>query len=987
MTIVKQIAEVRVAIHNVEVSIRKIQTKVKDRILADEAAEVYRAQKLDLMEQMKRLREQQRVAIIKGEMPTLANYGKVLDIRVMGEAVVERTPLRIGEKYDPDAHFMAHEISGFANRLFGKWTWATYVTDSADALKTVLFEGYGEFKCIYAGWSDRDGRAILVHESCPYNTLEDAGVVTNMTNVTQSVKCRKYIGRYFAAGDMNYEPRWGKMQEGSWIEATQEGVIEMENGETLVLRYVDIDIMTEEEKASVDGHIGISNRGHRVLGLSNDPKIGDSWKVTVGERWTGKGHSFSVGDTGADIIVYGPKKLVGLSAERGFCFMSLGELHSGKTNTDIQSVTNFKLYNLAKDLARKDMRWIYIQAHDERKLRNAVMSTLTGRESDEELYEPESEDSFVMRKAVMRDISLFAFPGLYRRAVRFLTRRVLRFEEFRIPMDLDPSIAVAMTKYASMQSSIVLDNGDVDMSLSLLEEGEVCIPDLPDGIDVVVARRPNENANAFYKLRNKHVPEYMGIKGKAVCFLGRQVQKLLGRLGGGDMDDALVVYFDPTWVKHFETLYYPETEKLAAVEVQAYTDYDRYGELGDMEAIDYSKYDSNSAEYQINLATTGGLNIGSTVNANMDDAIKSDPDHMASMLKDLLLHEYVNEAIWLANEDGNGRQKYVTAFLSTNLELVIDAAVKDPALMEALRQEANKHNPFRNADGSFPEGMATGVQGFISAYHAMQRVYPRCMAGRIPRRKKEAGDYVLAMSEQCKAQEAIGNLRNQLDQLFVQNEWLLARKFDANIANHMSPMTDRATKLVSGVPGKLDVNPGLRRRWSALWRENMSEEQADRKDKFTFVCDQLDEILALVPNDLNSIAVELYRQLYKNEYNTVVKNNSTGLYQPFSDSLMWTNKIANSFINQLIANGYAGLWIDVRLFLEKHKMYGEHEVRVDAGVIYNGVNEAIGTTHPKLKPGIWTITDGLIRVREAHPSLKPKYDVLEMIQPLAATRY
>lgn len=1005
--VAKQITEIRTMIHNRERSIRGI----KFGFLRDEAYDSFQLEKLELMKQMRKLREQQRAAVVSNERGTF-DYGKMLNVRFVDDVLLERTPLKVDQSYDPNVSFMGHEVSGFANLLFGQWTWMDYVTDDPEALKTVLYEGYGDFKCIYAGWSDQDGKAILVHRDCPYNTLEDAGIMTNMTNVTQSVKCRKYIGRCFAPGDMNYAPRTGRVQEGSWIEASLECVIEMDNtADTLVVRYIDIDVLTEEEKATVDGHIGMSDKAHRVLGLSNHPEIGDSWKVTVLAKWLGKGHSHRVGDIGADIVIYGPKKLVGLKNDK-FCFMSLGELHAGSPNLEMQSVTNFKLYGLAKELARKCCRYIHDTAHDEKLLRRAILSTVIGKENEEDLYDPAAEDNFVMRKAVMRDISLFAFPGLYRRAVRFMTRRVLQFERFRIPMNLHESTSVAIIKYASMQPVVILDNGDIDMERSLLGENECCIPDLPAGIRVVVYRQPNENTNAHWFLTNIHVPEYMAIKGKSVCFLGRQVQKLLGRLGGGDMDDALIVIYDAVWVKHFEDLAaYPESDKLVPVEVPAYVDMDEFGQLGEFEAIDYSRYDANSADYQISLATTGGTNLGSAVNATMMDAIVSDPIHMASMIADLEQQGYAHRAVWLANEDGMGRQPYTTAFLATNQELLIDASVKDPALMEALRQEANNHNPFRNVDGSFPEGVLTGVQGFISAYHATQQVYPHCMAMRIPKKKRDAKDFVLAMSEQCKVQEAIMNMLRQLDQIFVQNEWKLARKADPEIvdtlfksvfANYPKGKTyhqflDRAFQLVHGVPGKLDVNPGLRRKWAAWWRENMTPEQADRKDKFAFVCDQLDNELLKVPNDIGAISIQLYQELYKHEMYAPVKNLESGLYQSFSDSLFWTNKIANAFINLLITTTYidgngveramAGAWIGVRFFVDKHLSHGEHELHIENGIVYNKTGDAVGETNPKLRPRVYKIVDGLIRARQVHSAFQPKMPVLEMIQPLASKQY
>jgi hypothetical protein len=408
-----------------------------------------------------------------------------------------------------------------------------------------------------------------------------------------------------------------------------------------------------------------------------------------------------------------------------------------------------------------------------------------------------------------------------------------------------------------------------------------------------------------------------------------------------------------------------------------------------MEEIDYSEYNTASAEYQINLATTSGLNIGSAVNANMIDDIMSDPVNKASMLADLKGRNLLDRYEWLLNV----RPSYTTAFLATNLELIIDAAVKDPSLMEALSLKADEMNPALES-GWLPQGMMTGVQGFLSEFHKAQLVYPRCMVNRIPKTKRdtfEEGGYVLALSEQCKAMEAIKNMRDQLEQLFTKNEYLLARKADAGFANQLSPRTTRVRHLVEGVPNDHVHHPGVRRFWRQIAAEEFSivRTEEESSNVFASMCAKLDIALMSVKDDIEDIAVELYRNLYNFNVNTPQRDASTNKFRHYHDGLLWTNKLANAFINRIVDRKMGGLILNVQLYAERQFAVGVHQVRIDTGIVYNpDTNQPIGETHPKLRPGKYAMEDGLLYVRQpSHNALLPKYEVLEMIEPLAAERY
>lgn len=871
--------------------------------------------------------------------------------------------------YRPEKHFLSHEVSAYVNRKVGKFTWGDVVTDQPEVLLDIVANGYGDYKCIFANWRDRGGKAILVHKASGINGLADMGIFTRIAVINESMKASKYLNRLFAPMDDNHMPVWGKEQEGSWVDATQECVIELENGEELILKYVNLDDMTAEETAGSDGHINLSARAHRALGLTNNPKVGDSFRCTVQtQRKLGKGHTRFSPDQVADIVIYGAKKHVYATE---FCFMSLGPLHSGSPRTDIQSVTNFKLYKLAEKLAEKYMRFVHNTAHSSQALINLMTSTLRPSESDEDndLDVVNVSEKWVMRRSLGAGISPFAFPGMYRRVVRHFTSGVLKAAEFKIPMNADPSISVATSKYMSGDPFAIREDGTPDMTKTVIQDGYICVMDLPDGIDVIIYRQPNENSNAFFKLKNMHHPRFKDSKGKAVAFLGHGVHKIMSRLGGGDMDDNIVIITDPVWVEHFSTLSYPETDKLIAIESgSSELNIDPMDDLSFEEPFDITSFGVRHMEHQIVQASgRDQVGIGPVVNVNMIDSILSDPENREVMFRDLVSQGAgATYTEWFTN-----RENYTSAFLATNLEIVIDAAVKDPGLLEAMRQEAVKRG-------------SKDLNDFIRNFHSHTLVYPKCMEGRIPARKKDTGDYILAMSDQCKSLARITSMRDQLLQIFARNEWVLVKKADAGISN-LLPQADEALKaLVHGnrETGRPGVRGWWRNRWAAYQQAIKDNSDAVNDKIYGDICRELDVLLDRYPAEVvEAIALELYRTVYRSENTPAVADPLTGKIRSFHDGLLWTNRFANAFINLLIKNGYSGQIVPVRLLIERH-LASKPSVRVvlkEGRVHLLDGDVAVGTIPQVNKTGIYVMKYGMIQFKASDEALHPKANIIELV--------
>lgn len=937
--------------------------------------------------------------------------------------------------FDADMYFLGHEISPYLNRKMGNTAWGDLVTDDPDFLVQILQEGWQHpdtgqmWRALFSNWRDRAGKVILVPEDSHIKTLADIGVYTKLKVITESMKAAKYINRMFAPVDEGHNPVWGKEVEGSWIAETGEFLVQLERGETIIVKLIELDSMTDEEKGASDGHLSLNTRAHRLLGLSNNPKIGDSYRVSMPcERGVGKGHTQYDPNQVPDIVVYGIKKQAYASE---FCFMSLGPLHTGNPHTDVQSITNFKLSELVyRRVAIPFMKLIYRNAHTAQSLFSLLAQTLRHDDKD-----PDIDDELVtditnawgLRRLMMAAINPFTFPGTYRRVVRHFMQAVMRCAEFRIPLNFEPSVAVATSAYASGDPFAKNEDGSINMDLSEIGEGQCVNFSLPDMAEVIVHRQPNENAMAFYRLVNIHhadscsfrrkehskkcasnklVPKpcdcnmgkcdcllnkrFKESKGSALIFLGRGVHKLMSRLGGGDMDDNLIIYFDQEFVRHFDNMYYPETDKLVPIE-GGLDSFD--ADLGDLSVFDEEVFtgvmDVRAMIHQISKSSGRDVvGIGPVVNVGMIDDLLSNPDNLPTMLQSL--EEQGADpffANWLTNQvnfDPNVdpediedvRIRYSSAFLMTNLEIVIDAAVKDPGLLSAMTEEAKKFG-------------AKNVSDFISKFHAHTYCYPKSMTlgrNRIPEKRREKGGYVLVLTPQCLIQQKLIRATELILQACKRNEWKLAKKADPVISGLLPPADDRINLLVyprRDEDGKIIPGTGIRGWWKQRWAEYSQMVNANSENSnpeiYQVICQELAEKLDRLPKgEVEAVALELYRSVYLNDNPDVQFDELSGGVRPFPDGLLWTSYLSNSFINLLARNGLTGQFRAVKLYTEHHLASRPGvKVQLKEGIVYHNGNP-VGVIKAANQTGIQTMNYGLIRFKRADDSLQPKHTQVEL---------
>ena len=840
-------------------------------------------------------------------------------------------------KYQPKYHFMWFEESDYLVDALKGIHYATFTTNRREEMEDLLMNGYKDkegrnWTAFFAYWKDQEGHATLVPEGCGINDLRDVGITTEMKSPADFMKVGKYTNRLFAALPKPkpiIEPDTGEVRvlglgiwgdEVAWNEEFQVAVVKLDIAGTdldeadkmLSIRYVDLKTLDDEQKALVDGCIVISEKAARRLNLAKEPKLGMAWRGTAAtQRGMGKGHFLFKNNMEVDIVIYGPKTI--LKTDR-FFFGSMGELHVGIPHTDRQAVVNFHYHRpgLMVDLAKSYMKTVLAASANEQELRRLFL-----RYTAEQEQKDMDQETWVLRRALAYGVSFLRFPGLYRRVVRYLMKKVMACDtRARIPMD-----SIAGYGYVLPDPNAIDSEGNVHPE-NAIPEGAIVFPDVKAGTKVVCYRQPSENTNAWVELTVLYRPEYKTFAGRGICLLGRGAHKVLGRLGGGDMDDQFVIVHDPKWVEAFHSMRpYPETEKIQPELEEEKAEHSQLAEftdelLEDIRDKNFSHYTNKHVSWQIEMAKNARAGIGPVVNYGMMDMLMSDPDHKRSMLADL--NNNPEAAGWL--ED---REDYQASLFMTNLEIVIDGNVKDTTLLKQLGD----------------------VAGTIKAFHKECQVYPASMNTRIPDSKLEKGDYVLARSLTCRAIETVRMYRDRLSDIFVEREWTLVAPADRDLREEFPFEREIGMRL-----GKTWIQPdGCKRRlvnnfwvkipdntpdslgdlWAAEWIEELSK-QGSHEGAYERICQVLaDELFGEDDDYMQRLAVELYFQTYKTYQTTPKLDEVSGKLRGFNDGLLWSPLFGNHFINALRRSKLSGFYKAAQIYPQFRRRLMDNKVVVE----------------------------------------------------------
>lgn len=863
-------------------------------------------------------------------------YSKMVNRKTGEPDVIER--VRVSEEYkkfDFTIHFRPDEDSDYLAETLGELGipfYGTVKTDDPEYMQYILANGYTrandsqniKWVPFFPFWRDQEGHAFVVPEGSGINDLRDIGIYTSLSTPGEVQKVPKYLNRLFVPSQKKIlaDPRTGRAitidyptwgTEIAWIEKVQTAVVLLDQREgedvsrsdrMISIRYVGLDALDEKAVAVGDGAIIASFRAAKLLNLSNDPQLGLAKRVTMSSpRGFAKGHLSVKDGMEVDLVIYGPKTI--LKTKR-FFFSSMGDLHVGIPATDWQSFINFYYHRpgLADAQAVKVMKEVWYASGDA-----SAMRLLLVKYTKDIKEIQEDTEQWILRRSMQYDVSHMRIPGLHRRAVRYMLLRVMSAApRARIPLD-----GIGLYAYVIPDILHGIDSqGDIKLD-DAVPEGCIVYPDLPDGTEVVAYRQPSENTNAHVFLTVWGGKEYAAYRGKGLALLGRGAYATLGRLGGGDMDDSLVLIYDKTWVEAFKTLpKYPETEKLTDTldeeEQMAYDmDVSEEAQLTDdfaefVRISGATHYTNKHAALQIEMSMSARANIGTVVNYGMFDLLLSDPGHKASMVADLkqLGTDEALEAIdWLYNRPPNsrGEQDFQARLLMTNLEDVIDMSTKDPTHRYKLGDPAT----------------------IIKRFHQECLVYPTSMASRVPASRQKAaldkpfgrnGGYLVARTLTCRVLERIQANAERLLELLTDREWDLVAPADDALRQDYPFEKELAIRLRGDWRIVPDSDPrefermdpdviAIKDIWNDEWR-NRDREVESVDQAYKRIINMIREELQYEDADMmERLAVELYYQTYRT-YGTERKYDEvSGKLRGYPDALLWSPIFADHFINAL----------------------------------------------------------------------------------------
>lgn len=849
-----------------------------------------------------------------------------------------------GGVYVPREHFRGTEVSDLLEWLLPNTaTWMDYVTDNPEKVKDLVDKPYvyegRPYRAVFAFWKSDWGRVVMVNdltaEAIGFNQfdyLPRLGLHIEFNKVSEFIKAPKFLNRIMA-------PVQHLVTAREVVEQDEDRVIyRLANGELFSVKHVQLSTLNAEQTALVDGGAALSLPGVLKLGYPKQiAKLGFArrfWSTDV--LGGAKGHAICVPWLeDYDMIVFGPKNYVKTDY---FAFGDMGELHPGKSYTDVQSFCNFDWFqaHLGPKLADEHIADVKRALADEWAMRRLLLSHIQTEIEDLDAEDVINPNGFLLSYDVSRGISPVLFPGLRRRAFRYLTSQVMDMTRLRIPM-ANTKRTVGVRLYVTFDPYVIDERGDVIPERSRIPAGCIVAPGIASGTKVAVYRNPNGHPKEMVLLTTVWNDAYRRLKRSGLCLIGRGADKILKPLNGGDMDDSFNIIIDPEWVKAMSELpSYPamEPEEMA----------------GDPSPISDNrrKYGKAHIYMQIDDAYSKRIGIGPVVNMGIDDTIKSHPVHKDMMIRDLVNREKGDFADSLI-----ARPDYQAAFHNSNLENIIDGR------------------------------MVVGDD--VSNYHKNQTVYPRFFTYTGRRLKRADGTWRTSRIPDSKkgyevatsgVDVALDYIRRAIEELKAESlrlEWTMVRPADRDILDAF-PRDKEVVKTVFGFKGQTQRILGLielwRQEWVNAFARNLTDDE--RLDVYGAIDKKITEELKYMDANFRmEVAMEIYREVYKSYFNAP-KVDAKGVARQFPDGLLWCKPIGWAFTAALESKGFTGRIVKV-ILNDAYRGETRGVVLVEAkdGIVYRKKDGAIIGTSSQLEDGNYLMDAGLIELKPAHPGLLP----------------
>lgn len=691
--------------------------------------------------------------------------------------------------------------------------------------------------------------------------------------------------------------------------------VKLANNVVLSVRYAEGGVLT-------DGMNLISTKCLDKLGFEG--KEGSGLRITaLSPRGFSKGHAIVKNDLQFDLVLYDSKQL--LKGDK-FTF-ALDNLHEGNLFTDTQSVINFRMYR-SDDLLKWSevyMRQVIEAVQNEDKFEQMLQKYKIEFHIDEdgEFKEGQKEADWALLRALRTGIHITEHPALQRKVFHLFINRIMDFKKkIRIPVPEE----VGRAAYILVDPTIFDTLGNPSLP-GVLQEGQVYVSE-HEG-PVVFHRQPNAHRGEHYIGQSVNPPSLAQYGSKVFMFVAKEsIEPACVTLGGGDQDDRVVIYTDPSIVSQFKELEsdpYP-LEVIKDTILPMRTSNRFFGLLPRPTPV----YDRHQIDMMLSQQEQQRTSIGQAVNPIMIDTVLTDQKeyilgYLAEIPKDL---KVISAIKWVEAFGGNMLRR-----VASRLEQIIDAVKKDGGDVSMVAEEIREF--WKNIE-VFPEFATRG--GFQDM-------------GRLPASRRGETHPVVVRTEIDDLLDAIDQARVELEDVIIEIGWQSVGPVPLEIITY--PVDPSAWPLA------LEIRTYYHARRMTLMA-NIAPEDADLRIAAIVQCDKdVYDAYSKHPLVLDAM-INLYGMTYSKRLPSAPVDKD-GRAKPYADGLLWGPRVGGLMVQALDRCDMTVRYVKVQLFpgLGNYRK-GKHNVTVLNGVVtLEGSNTIIGNSAAALE-GPYEMVNGLI---------------------------
>jgi DNA-directed RNA polymerase alpha subunit len=696
---------------------------------------------------------------------------------------------------------------------------------------------------------------------------------------TNGVKVGKYMKRLFSHHRKVIRGTVVSKGDGDVI------IVKLDNGKAIAVRYADHGAIT-------DGMNLVSTHCMKMLGMRS--KVGAGLRITaLSPKGFSKGHAIVLDHLKFDLVLFNSKKL--LKGDR--FFLAVDWLHAGRVFTDSQSKTNFRYHKFLYPWAEKFMGEVMDALPDERKLRRMFNfydvefhRYRQGEENEGEYIEKEKDWSLL--RALRQGVEIRPHPALVRKVFHLFIDKIMNCEtKSRVPVPAE----VGGAKYALVDPTIFDSWGNPTMH-GELEGNTVYIPDHSG--DIVFHRQPNGHRGEHHIAKAVQNKQLQALDTGCFIFISKDVvASSLLKLGGGDQDDRLVFYKDPSVVEHFRMLPpYP------VIEFPAVEEHERR-ENTFADRLRPAKYDELLLLIMLEMMKKQRVSIGQIVNPLLHDASLS--DH-----KEAIITWMVNNLPKTAHhlEDIEWMKAYKPNTLSgvaSRLELFIDSVKKDGGDRSDMAKE-------------------------VKQYNQTMRVVCEYNKGRVTSSRQGANHPTIVRCPIDDSMSKIAQMRADMEDTVIELTWEWLRPIPYEILTQPT------------MEGSEELAKAIRSYYGQLWAEankgsipsHDKEEVKKRISKYI----EIDELVAKRFGNHPCVVdafVHLYRMVYDNRKPEAPRDPETDRPETYRDGILWGPRLSAYTMKALELCGLAGRYAKVDLYegMERYAKEENLDAISDEGVV------------------------------------------------------